>query len=52
MKRFRADGTSLIVECARRLVASSLILYFIGSFAQRAWLLLNSDMGQLIRRVP
>ena len=35
----------------QRLVASSLILYLLGTVAQRARLLLNSDVGQLIRRL-
>ncbi len=55
MKGYRADGTSytrLTAECARRLLASSLILYLVGCVAQRAWVLLNADVVQLVRRLP
>lgn len=41
---------NIVVECARRLLASSLILYMMVWIGQRAWVLLNSDIGQLIRR--
>ncbi len=54
MKGYRADGTShtsLAYEGVRRLLASSLILYLLGSVAQRAWVLLNSDVAQLVRRL-
>ena len=37
--------------CWRWLATSSLILFFLGTFAQRAWVLLNSDVGQLVRRL-
>ena len=30
---------------------NSLLLYFAAMFAQRTWTLLNSDIGQLIRRM-
>jgi hypothetical protein len=42
---------SLIEGHLQRLVTNSLILYLLGNVAQRAWLLLNSDVGQLIRRL-
>jgi hypothetical protein len=35
----------------QRLVASSLILYLAAETAQRAWTLLNSDVGELMRRM-
>ena len=37
--------------CWRWLATSSLILFVFGTFAQRAWVLLNSDVGQLVRRL-
>ena len=55
MKGYRSDGTShtsLASEGARRLLASSLILYLAGCVAQRAWVLLNADVVQLVRRLP
>jgi len=42
---------SLAEGYLQQLLTSSLILYLIGNIAQRAWLLLNSDVGQLIRRL-
>jgi hypothetical protein len=35
----------------QRLVASSLMIYLIVASAQRAWALLNSDVGILLRRM-
>jgi len=37
--------------CWHWLATSSLILFMFGTFAQRAWVLLNSDAGQLVRRL-
>ena len=34
-----------------RLLTSSLILYLAAVAAQRTWVLLNSDVGQLLRRL-
>ncbi len=42
---------SLAEGYLQRLVTNSLILYLLGNAAQRAWLLLNSDVSQLIRRL-
>ena len=36
---------------AQRLVASSLMIYLIVASVQRAWALLNSDVGELMRRL-
>ena len=36
---------------ANRLLASSLLLYLAAVATQRAWVLLNSDVGQLIKRL-
>lgn len=33
------------------MLRNSLVLYFAAIFAQRIWTLLNSDIGQLIRRM-
>jgi len=35
----------------QRLATSSLILFLLGAVAQRTWVLLNSDVAQLIRRL-
>ena len=42
---------SLLEGQLQRLVTNSLILYLLGNVAQRAWLLLNSDVSQLLRRL-
>ena len=36
---------------ANRLLTSSLILYLVATATHRAWLLLNSDVSQLLRRL-
>jgi hypothetical protein len=36
---------------AATLVSSSLILYLAAVVAQRTWVVLNSDIGQLLRRL-
>jgi len=36
---------------ATRLLASSLLLYLLAVLADRLWLLLNSDVTQLLRRL-
>ena len=42
----------LALERAQRLVTGSLTLYLAASLAQRAWEVLNSDVGVLLRRLP
>jgi hypothetical protein len=50
-KGARARCRELATTGVQRLVASSLILYLIVAMAQRAWTLLNSDVGELVRRL-
>jgi hypothetical protein len=38
-------------DAAAALVSSSLILYLAAVAAQRTWVVLNSDVGQLLRRL-
>ena len=42
---------ALAAAGVQRLVASSLMIYLIVASAQRAWALLNSDVGELVRRM-
>jgi hypothetical protein len=44
----RAAGAGFL----QRVLAGSLILFVLGSVAQRTWVLLNSDLGQILRRLP
>jgi len=37
-----------VIEC---LTTSSLLLYLAVTYTQRVWVLLNSDVGQLFRRL-
>jgi len=48
-RRSGADG--LVEATAARLLRSSLILYLAALAAHRAWLLLNSDVSELVRKV-
>jgi hypothetical protein len=41
-----------VAALLQRLVSGSLILFVVGSLAQRTWVLLNSDVGQILRRWP
>jgi hypothetical protein len=41
----------LAASGVQRLVASSLMIYLIVASAQRVWALLNSDVGELVRRM-
>ena len=50
-KGARVRCRELAASGVQRLVASSLILYLIVATAQRAWALLNSDVGELVRRL-
>ena len=50
-KGARLRCRDLAATGVQRLVASSLILYLIVATAQRAWALLNSDVGELVRRL-
>ncbi|MBP1689325.1 MAG: hypothetical protein H6Q33_5468 [Deltaproteobacteria bacterium] len=50
-KGARLRCRELAATGVQRLVASSLILYLIVATAQRAWALLNSDVGELVRRL-
>jgi len=50
-KGTRVRCRELAVTGMQRLVASSLILYLIVATGQRAWAMLNSDVGELLRRL-
>ena len=50
-KGARVRCRELAASGVQRLVASSLILYLVVATAQRAWTLLNSDVGELMRRL-
>ena len=50
-KGARARCRELAASGMQRLVASSLMIYLIVASAQRAWALLNSDVGELVRRL-
>ena len=48
----RRSGADRLVEATTgRLLRNSLILYLAAFAAHRAWLLLNSDVGQLLRKL-
>jgi hypothetical protein len=54
MKKIWPAGTlrsNRAAACWHWLATGSLILFMFGSFAERAWVLLNSDLGQLVRRL-
>lgn len=44
-------GGNVVRHFAGRLLTSSLVLYLLAVAGQRAWVLLNSDVGQLSRRL-
>ena len=50
-KGARVRCRELVASGVQRLVASSLMIYLIVASAQRAWALLNSDVGELVRRM-
>jgi len=50
-KGVRVRCRELAAVGVQRLVASSLVIYLIVASAQRAWALLNSDVGELVRRL-
>ena len=47
----RAGCRELATARMERLLANSLILYLAATTAQHAWRLLNSDVGELVRRL-
>jgi len=47
----RSTCRELALAGMRRMVASSLILFLAAGTAHRAWTLLNSDVGELMRRL-
>jgi len=47
----RSSPDDLIEATTARLLRGSLILYLAAFAAHRAWLLLNSDVGQLLRKL-
>jgi hypothetical protein len=47
----RGRSRIALTNCITWMIANSLILYLAGMFVQRIWALLQSDIGQLIRRV-
>lgn len=44
-------GGSVLRHSASRLLTNSLILYLVAVATHRAWVLLNSDVTQLLRRM-
>lgn len=44
-------GRGRLASFGRRLLNHSLVLYLVAVAADRAWLLLNTDVVQLVRRV-
>jgi len=50
-KGVRIRCRELAASGVQRLIASSLVIYLIVASAQRAWALLNSDVGILLRRM-
>jgi len=50
-KGARVRCRELAAAGVQRLVASSLMIYLIVASAQRAWALLNSDVGVLVGRM-
>lgn len=44
-------GAIVLRHFASRLLTSSLVLYLLAVASQRAWVLLNSDVGHLLRRL-
>ena len=50
-KGARVRCRELAASGVQRLVASSLMIYLIVGSAQRVWALLNSDVGELVRRM-
>ena len=42
---------NLLENAATRLLSSSLILYLLAVVAHRAWIILNSDVALLLKRV-
>ena len=50
-KGVRIRCRELAASGVQRLIASSLVIYLIVASAQRAWALLNSDVGELVRRL-
>ena len=47
----RSSAVRLYEATTGRLIKSSLILYLAAFAAHRAWLLLNSDVSQLLRKL-
>jgi hypothetical protein len=50
-KGARVRCRELAASGVQRLVASSLMIYLVVASAQRVWALLNSDVGELVRRM-
>ena len=50
-KGTRVRCRELAASGVQRLVASSLMIYLVVASAQRVWALLNSDVGELMRRL-
>lgn len=44
-------GDSALRHSVGRLLTNSLILYLVAVASHRAWVLLNSDVSQLVRRL-
>ncbi len=47
----RGRSRIALTNCVTWMMANSLVLYLAVMFVQRIWALLQSDIGQLIRRV-
>ncbi len=46
----RRSSRGALANGITRMMTNSLFVYFAANFAQRSWALLNSDVGQFIRR--
>jgi hypothetical protein len=49
--RGTAASTQSRSSLSARLLANSLLLYLLADAAGRVWVVLNSDVGQLLRRL-
>jgi hypothetical protein len=47
----RGSSRGALANGCTRMMTYSVVLYFAANFVQRIWGLLNSDIGQLVRRV-
>ena len=50
-RRWSGAGQVALKRWVLRLTTDSLILYLCATLAQRTWILLNTDVGQWVRRL-